>query len=203
MRIRLAAMQFMHMGLAKKLRLIMIGIFGVSCALLLFVFIVLPLVGPFGSVSVPARCTIQTSHLPTSRNYAIRGVGTGAMLVENAHVAVVVFANYGQSPFYTHVYIVNRHTDQVANYFVFPTNVIDAGFDGDTLYLFNDKLGYFVSAVNGQSISDVVTSDNYRGLYEPNRVQSDLTISGITFNGTLFFRHHIPMSNIVRGCFLQ
>ena len=124
------------------------------------------------------------------------------MLVENANVAVVVLANYGQTPFYTHVYIVNRHTNQIANAVEFPTNVVDAGFDGDTLYLFNDTLGYFVSAVNGQPISDIVTNDNYRGLYEPNRVQTDLTISGITSSHTLFFRHHIPMANIVRGCYL-
>jgi hypothetical protein len=96
----------------------------------------------------------------------------------------------------------DRHTNQIANYFDFPTNVIDAGVDGDTLYLFNDKLGHFDSTVNGESISDVITSDNYRGLYEPNRVQSDLTISGITLKHTLMFRHLVHMSNIVHGCYL-
>jgi len=193
----------MRMGHATRLRSIIVGILGLSCALLIVVFILPPLFEPFGSVGVPASCTNQTSHLPTSRNYAVPNVGTGSLLVENANIAVVVIADYGQSPFYTHVYIVNRHSNQAVNFFDFPTNVIDAGFDGDTLYLFNDKLGHFVSAVNGQSISDVVTSDNYRGLYEPNRVQSDLTISGITFSHTLIFRHHIPMSNIVRGCYLK
>ncbi|HEU5346704.1 MAG TPA: hypothetical protein VFU60_20315 [Ktedonobacterales bacterium] len=190
------------MELTKTLRRIVLGVLALACALLIVVFIVLPLVGPFSSVAVPANCTIQTSHLPASRDYAVPGVGTGAMLVENANVAVVVLANYGQTPFYTHVYIVNRHTNQIANAVEFPTNVVDAGFDGDTLYLFNDTLGYFVSAVNGQPISDIVTNDNYRGLYEPNRVQTDLTISGITSSHTLFFRHHIPMANIVRGCYL-
>jgi hypothetical protein len=180
-----------------------VGIFGLLCALLLFMFILLPLFGPFGDVAVPASCTDKAPHLPASRQYTVLGVGTGTLLGENADIAIVVLADYGRSPFYTHVYIVNRHTNQVANEFDFPTNVVDAGFDGNTLYLFNDKLGYFLSAINGKSMRFIVTSDNYRGLYEPNRVQSDLTISGVTTNFTLIFRHYIHMSNIVRGCYLS
>ena len=184
-------------------KVVLLTIFGLLCALLLFIFVLLPLFGPFGSVSVPASCTDQASHLPANRRYIVPGIGTGTLLVENANIAIIVVADYGQSPFYTHVYIVNRHTNQVAAAFGFPTNVIDAGFDGNTLYLFNDTLGHFVSASNGTSISYIVTSDNYRGLYEPNRVQSDLTISGIATNHTLIFRHHIHMWNIVHGCYLS
>ena len=180
-----------------------VGIFSLLCALLLFTFVLLPLFGPFGSVSVPANCTDQASHLPTSRQFTIPRVGRGTLLVENADIATIVVADYGKSPFYTHVYIVNRHTNQVANEFDFPTNIIDAGFDDNTLYLFNDKLGYFTSAITGYPMSFIVTSDNYRGLYESNRVQSDLTISGITANHTLMFRHYVHMSNIVRGCYLS
>lgn len=195
-------MTLARMGRAMTIRRIILGLFGLGCALLLFFFILLPLFGPFASIEVPANCTNQTSHLPANRQYVVPGVGVGALLVENTQVAVVVVANYGQSPFYTHVYVMNRHANQIANEFEFPTNVIDAGFDGDTLYLFNDTLGHFLSAVNGQPIGELVTSDNYRGLYEPNRVQTDLTISGITANRTFTFQHHIPMANIVRGCYL-
>ncbi len=190
----------------RKLNLVKVapvGIFSLLCALLLFIFVLLPLFGPFGSVAVPANCTDQASHLPTNREFTVPMVGTGTLLVENAAIAVIVVADYGKSPFYTHVYIVNRHTNQAANEFDFPTNVIDAGFDDSALYLFNDKLGHLVSSRNGQSISYIVTSDNYRGLYASNRVQSDLTISGITTNYMLIFRHHIHMSNIVRGCYLN
>jgi hypothetical protein len=191
---------------SKKLRpvtVVLLGIAGLFCALLLFVFILVPLFGPFGSVAVPASCTDKASHLPASRDYHLPGIGIGTLLVENADLAIVVFADYGQSPFYTHVYIVNRLTNQVVNEFDFPTNVVDAGFDGKTLYLFNDTLGHFVSGSNGKSISYVITSDNYRGLYEPSRIQSDLTISGITTSHTLVFRRHIHMWNIVRGCYLS
>jgi hypothetical protein len=184
-------------------KLVSMSIVSLLCALLLFLFILLPLFGPFGSVGVPASCTDQASHLPASRQVTVPGVGTGTLLIENAHIATIVLADYGQSPFYTRVYIVNRDTNQVANEFDFPTNVIDAGFDDNTLYLFNDTLGYFLSAINGKPFSFIVTSDNYRGLYEPNRVQSDLTISGITANHTLLFRHYVHMSNIVRGCYLR
>jgi hypothetical protein len=180
-----------------------VALFGLLAVVLLFIFVLLPLFGPFGSVSVPEGCTDQASHLPASREYTVPGIGTGALLVENAEIATIVIANYGQSPFYTHVYVVNRHTKQVASSFDFATNVIDAGFDDKTLYLFNDKLGHFVSAMTGESIHYVVTSDNYRGLYEPNRVQSDLTISGITTDHTFIFRHYMHMSNIVHGCYLS
>ncbi len=171
--------------------------------LLLVRFIGLPLFEPFGSVAVPDSCTDQASQLPASRHYTVSGIGAGTVLVENADLAVVVIANYGQSPFYTHVYIVNRHTNQVANFFDFPTNVIDAGFDDSTLYLFNDKLGYFVSASTEKAVSNIVTNDNYRGLYEPHRVQSDLTISGISANHRVFFRQYVHMSNIVHGCYFS
>ena len=184
-------------------KLVPVSIVSLLCALPLFIFVLLPLFGPFGSVGVAASCTDQASHLPASRQVPLPRVGTGTLLVANADIAVIVLADYGQSPFYTHVYIVNRHTNQVANEFAFPTNVIDAGFDDNTLYLFNDKLGHFVSAINGKSMSYIVTSDNYRGLYASNRVQSDLTISGITTNHTLVFRHYVHMSNIVRGCYLS
>jgi hypothetical protein len=199
-------MDFMKAKSSRKPRLVMVvpvTIISLPCALLLFIFVLLPLFAPFGSVGVPASCTDQASHLPSNRQYLVPGVGTGTLLVENTNIAIIVFADYGQSPFYTHVYIVNRHINRVANVFDFPTNVIDAGFDDNTLYLFNDTLGYFVSALNGKSMSFIVTSDNYRGLYESNRVQSDLTISGITTNHTLMFRHYIHMSNIVRGCYLS
>lgn len=116
MTIRLANMKFMHLGRARTLLLVMSCVLGLSCVMGLFLFILLPLFGLFASVAVPASCTDHISHLPASRDYAVPGIGTGALLVENAHVAVVVIADYGQSPFYTHVYIVNRHTNQVANY---------------------------------------------------------------------------------------
>lgn len=182
-------------------KVVPVGIFGLLCVLLLFIFIVLPLFAPFGSVNVPASCTDQTSHLPASRQYAVPGIGTGTLLVENADIATVVVADYGQAPFYTHVYVVNRRTNQVTNYFDFPTNVVDAGFDDTTLYLYNDKLGYFLSATSGERVSYIVTNDNYRGLFEPNRVQSDLVISGVTTDGTVMFRHYVRVSNIVHGCY--
>ena len=180
----------------KVLRLTIFGIFGLVLALLILVFVLLPLFGPFSSIAIPASCSDEVSHLASVANFSIPGIGTGKLLTKNADVAVVVAANYGQSPFYTYVYVVNlRHANHVANYFAFPTNVVDAGFDGDTLYLFNDKLGHFVSAVNGESTHDIVTSDNYRGLYKPNRIQTDLTISGITAGHSIIFRHHIHMTN--------
>lgn len=180
-----------------------VALVGALGVLLLVVFVALPLVGSFGSVSVLENCTDLASHLPASREYALPGIGTGTLLVENADIAAIVMANYGETPFTTQVYLVNRHTNQVANSFEFPTNVIDAGFDDTALYLFNDKLGHFVSARTGESINFVVTSDNYRGLYEPHHVQSDLTISGITSDHTLIFRHYVHMANIVHGCYFS
>ena len=46
------------MELTKTLRRIVLGVLALACALLIVVFIVLPLVGPFSSVAVPANCTI-------------------------------------------------------------------------------------------------------------------------------------------------
>lgn len=188
----------------KKLAVgITVGIPSLLLAVALSVFVFMPLLGPFSSVTVPTGCTDRVSHLSSLRSYSVAGAATGRLLLKNADSALVVSSDYGRSPFYTHVYVLNRHSGHVANYFEFPTNVIDAGFDGDTLYLFNDKLGHFVNARDGSSIKDWVTSDNYRGLYEPDRVQSDLTISGIAADHSLIFRHHIHMVNIVHGCYLK
>jgi hypothetical protein len=70
----------------------------------------------------------------------------------------------------------------------FPSDVVDGGFDGDTLYLFNNKVGYCFGRRTGEPAHDVVQSDDYRGLFARSGgpfVQTDITLSALTSSGQL------------------
>ncbi len=167
--------------------------------------VVQPVLAPFDRIQVPADCNTAGSHLPTSREYAIPGGGTGTLLIENNTTAVVVAADYGGTPFAAHVYVIDQPDQRVMRTFDFSNDIVDAGFDGDRLYLFNDKLGYFIDAHSGALLRNVIESDNYRGLFVlgGNRfVQSDIMVSAITSDGHLILRHRFHMSSIAYGCYL-
>lgn len=184
--------------------------FGGSAVLVVFIvvfgyFVAQPVIAHFGRDQVPADCSDAVSHLPTSRNYPISGYGTGTLVAENATTAVVVAADYGGTPFVAHVSVVNKADQRVMRAFDFSNDIVNAGFDGGTLYLFNDKLGYFVDTNRGALLSNIIESDNYRGLFETNGsrfVQSDITVSAITSHWTLISRHHFHMSSVAYGCYL-
>lgn len=183
---------------------------GIAAILALFsislgYFVVQPVLAHFDSVQVPANCNTSVSHLPESRDYVIAGNGRGTLLAENTSTVVVVMANYGKVPFITHVYIIDKASERIIQTFDFHNDIVDAGFDGDTLYLFNDKLGYFVDTKSGTLLHNIVETDNYRGLFESNGnrfVQSDITVSAITSTWRLIVRHHFHMSSIAYGCYL-
>ncbi|HEX4206859.1 MAG TPA: hypothetical protein VHZ51_22185 [Ktedonobacteraceae bacterium] len=173
--------------------------------ILLSYFVVQPVLAPFDSVQVPPNCTTSLSHLPESRDYIIAGDGRGTLLAENTSTAVVVAADYGKAPFIAYVHVIDKASERIIQTFDFHNDIVDAGFDGDTLYLFNDKLGYFVDTKSGALLHNIIETDNYRGLFESNGnrfVQSDITVSAITSTWHLIVRHHFHMSSIAYGCYL-
>jgi hypothetical protein len=168
-------------------------------------FVVQPVLAPFDSVRVLTNCTTSLSHLPESRGYTIPDDGRGTLLAENASTAVVVAADYGKAPFIAHAYVIDKASERIIRTFDFHNDIVDAGFDGDTLYLFNDKLGYFVATKSGALLHNIIETDNYRGLFESNGnrfVQSDITVSAITSAWHLIVHHHFHMSSVAYGCYL-
>lgn len=82
---------------------------------------------------------------------------------------------------------------------------MDAGFDGDTLYIFNNKIGYFFGARTGDPVHYLIENDNYRGMFASSGelfVQTDITVSAITTTGHVVWHHHFPMQNIICGCYI-
>jgi len=122
-----------------------VGAVGILFVILFGYFVMQPVLAPFDSVRVPPNCTTSLSHLPESRDYTIPGNGRGTLLAENTSTAVVVAAYYGKAPFIAHAYVIDKASKRIIRTFDFHNDIVDAGFDGDTLYLFNDKLGYFVA----------------------------------------------------------
>jgi hypothetical protein len=168
-------------------------------------FVAQPVLSPFARTEVPAACNLTASHLPESRGFTIPGYGAGTLVAEGAGVAVVVKANPGDVPFVVSVFVIRTATQEVMRTLTFPTDIVDAGFDGDRLYLFNDKLGFFIDGSSGATLSNIVESDNYRGLFtEGGRrfVQSDITVSAVTGSWQLILRHHFHMASIAYGCFM-
>jgi len=169
-------------------------------------FVILPVLAPFDGVQIPPYCTESVSHLPSSLNYAIPGVGTGTLLVSDAQSAVVVTANYGGTPFSSTVYVINKSSNQIVRSLTFSNDIIDATINDGSLYLFNDKLGYFLNATTGELLPFLVKADNYRGLYtsgDPRWLQTSFEMSAIRSDGSLISHLKLHFTNIAFGCFFS
>jgi hypothetical protein len=68
----------------------------VAMVVLFASYLVLVIASPYASKPVPATCTTSVSHTPTTAQYDIPGVSSGALLTEVSSTAVAITANYGQ-----------------------------------------------------------------------------------------------------------
>jgi hypothetical protein len=68
----------------------------------------------------------------------------------------------------------SKTRSQVLQRFRFTDDVLAAAIHADRVYLFNDKVGYFMDAASGQTVHTSVESENYRGLFLLNGVASAL-----------------------------
>jgi hypothetical protein len=159
----------------------------------------------YGSTPVPFSCTETASHLPSSLDYAIPHIGTGELLTSDDLSAVIVMTDYGKSPLTSTVYLIRKSDNAILRTFTFGNDIVDAGITDGMLFLYNDKIGYFLDADTGEDTHFLFTIDNYRGLYTSGNaryIQTNLEISGIRPDGEVVSHLRTDMKSIAFGCLI-
>jgi hypothetical protein len=200
--------------MAREYRPTQLLISGSAIFLILFVlssmiYVILP-VFSYESVQLPASCINNapntSSHMPSYLNYSIPGIGIGRLITGDNDSAVVVMSDYDHFPYASTVYVVNKSNDKVLRSFRFNNDIIAAAIDQDTLYLFNDKIGYLINAQNGEFRRVLVTFDNYRGLFTSNNntyMQTTFEISVFNADGSVASHRRMYMNCTAFGCFID
>lgn len=176
----------------------------------LALLIVAPLVGlsalaltaPYASVIVPPSCATSVD-IPQDRMVTVLGGGSGVLLSETGSRAVVVGLASGPSPHPLTGYLLDRSTSNVLWQTRLASEAVVAAFDDGIVFLWDDKIGYAVSASSGHPLGALVRSDDYRGIFTvggSRRLQLDAEVSAIGLSGAIFSYHAFPLAGIVDGC---
>ena len=83
------------------------------------------------------------------------------------------------------------------------SDAVVAAFDGGIVFIWDDKIGYAISAASGDPLGALVRSDNYRGIFmigDSRHLQLDAEVSAIGLAGTVVSYHAFPVAGIVDGC---
>lgn len=165
----------------RRARLVALGLL-TAMVVLIASYLFLVIASPYASKTVPPSCSTSVSHIPATAQYDIPGVGSGVLLTQDSTTAVAITANYGQTPFTVDAYVVSKNRRSVLRHLSLANTELAAAIHAGTVYLFNDKIGYWTDAGTGQPINYFIESDNYRGIYTSGNtryVQTDFVISSL------------------------
>ena len=187
-------------------------------ALLLF-FVVYAVLPQFDrrSVQLPALCDGFDGNLnpPANLLYTLPDGNAGILLTSDAHSAVVAAIDSNHSPVSSTLFLINKDNNQILQSLRFSNDVISAALDEDTVYIYNDKLGYLIDARSGEFEENFLLIDNYGGLSETDRpiisrassghwyFETTAVISSWHVDGTVKSRPHLTFNGIARGCFIS
>jgi hypothetical protein len=186
------ARRFAAVALVALVLLIVVPFVGLS---------VLALTSPYETVVVSPECA-QTITIPTDRTVAIGGHGSG-VVAEAGDRAVAIEISSNPSPRPVAAYLLDRSTSQILWQTSLASDAVVAGIDGGVLFLWDDKIGYAVSAATGNPLGAVVRSDNYRGIFTSGgdrRLQIDAEVTSIGLGGAPFSYHAFHVAGVVDGC---
>src|SRR5262245_57024242 len=150
-----------------------------------------------------------TPHL----KYTLQDGSTGILVTSDGQTDVVAVIG-DQPPYPSTVFLVNESDGRILRSLRFENDVIAATIDEGTLYLYNDKLGYFLDARTGEFEENFLLIDNYVGLSESDRpilsrastgrwyMETTAVISAWRVDGTVRSRRHLAFNCIALGCFI-
>ncbi len=138
-----------------------------AAALVLF-FITYAVLPQFDRTSMvlPEYCDgfDSSTHPSPSLAYGLPGTGTGVLIAGSEQAAVVAMVDYANAPYPSTVYIVNRSENRILWRMDFGDDTIIATINSGIVYLYHDKLGYFIDARTGAFEKNIMLIDNYGGL---------------------------------------
>ena len=100
-------------------------------------------------------------------------------------------------------YLIDRPTSKVLWETSLASDAVVAAFDGGIVFLWDDKIGYAISASSGDPLGALVRSDNYRGIFligGSRYLQLDAEVTAVGLGGSIFSYHAFQVAGIIDGC---
>ncbi len=208
-----------HLSFANKYRAFLFSACAVFVAALVLFFITYAILPHFDrtSVHLPESCNgfSGTMHPNSALAYDLSGIGTGVMVAGSEQTAVIAMIDYSKAPYPSTVHIVNKSDNQSLRHMDFADNTIIATIDGGIVYLYNDKLGYFLNARTGEREQRFLLIDNYGGLSASENpvlpgspdgrrfLETSAVISSWSTDGTVRSRPRLTMNAVAYNCFVN
>lgn len=168
------------------------------------------------SVQLPESCScFSGSHPPPALAYELSGTGTGVLVADSELTAVVAMIDRSRAPYPSTVHVVNKSDNRTLRRLDFPDDTISAAVDGGIVFLYNDKLGYFLDARTGDPVRKFLLIDNFGGLSSSERpllpgasrerrhLETTAVISMWSTDGTVRSRSRLAMNGVAYGCFVN
>jgi hypothetical protein len=202
-----------------KYRAFLISGCAVFAAALVLFFIIYAVLPHFDrtSVQLPESCNrfSGSPHPAPARAYELPGTGTGVLVAGSEETAVVAMIDYTRAPYPSTVYVVNRSDNRTLRRMDFVDDTIIATVDSGMVYLYNDKLGYFLNARTGERERKFLLIDNYGGLSDSENpvlhgasggrryLETTAVISSWSTDVTVRSRPRLTMNAIAYNCFVN
>lgn len=189
------------------------GVFGLAVLAFILTYAVYPQFQRT-TVQLPAFCGgFAASGPPPGFDYEIPGIGAGILLAGDSQAALAAAVDWTNPPFHSTVYLVRKSGRQILWSSRFENDIIAASIDGGTLYLYNDKLGFWIDAANGRPKRELFTIDNYGGLSQTDRpvlissaptgrwyMETTAMISSWNIDGSVATRRRVAFNSIAFNC---
>jgi hypothetical protein len=198
--------------------------FSVSCALFGFaalLFVLTYAVWPEfqrTSVPLPVFCSDSNSgaHPAARLAYDLPGVGATILLTSDQRAAAVVAVDFARAPFPSTAYLVRKSDNRILWSDRFGNDIISAALSDGVLYIYNDKLGYWLDERTGVPVHNFFTIDNYGGLSATDRpiiaaraptgrwyLETTGVISMWRADGTVLPLRHVTFNSTAFNCFID
>ncbi len=191
-------------------------VFAAALMLFLFTYAILPHFDRT-NVKLPDSCRgfDDSLHPAPALAWELAGTGTGVLVAGSEQAAVVAMIDYTRPPYPCTVYVVNRSDNRTLRRMDFADDTIIATIDSGIVYLYHDKLGYFLDARTGEPVKKFLLIDNYGGLSAGDRpvlpgasrerryLETTAVISSWNADGTVRSRSHLTMNGIAYNCFVN
>ena len=188
---------------------------GLAALLFLSAYAIVP-VFERTSVPLPADCGDFGAgpHPLASFVYELPGVGPTTLIASDDRTALVAAIDFQHAPYPSTVYLVRQSDGGVLWSAHFANDIISAALNAGTLYLYNDKIGYWIDTRTGAPVHNVFTIDNYGGLSSTDRpvlagaatgrwyMETSAVISSWHADGSVVSRARVTFNSIAFKCFV-
>jgi len=190
-------------------------VFAVVFILFFLTYVVLPTFART-NVRLPAFCDGFDGGYdpPAHLLYSLPGLGDGILITSDGESAVVAVIDAAHAPYPSTAFLVNKLDNRILLTMPFENDIISASIAEDTLYIYNDKLGFLVDARTGKLEEHFLLIDNYGGLTTTDwpfisrasdghwYMETTAVISSWKVDGTVVSRRHLTFNGVARGCFI-